>query len=154
AAHSKNRNARRIHRQQNAQRITTSSPPEWAGHFQTGGNFMASKQTPSDFFAPDIIVDNVINFACSQIKHRRKDGKPDHTQRGWIVESLMRDGKLGWLQANDPSEGMYLVQGDDTRSRYGETSMVAQRSQATSAAPFNVPTDYDGIAPCKVSILS
>ena len=88
---------------------------------------MASKQTPSDFFAPDIIVDNVINFACSQIKHRRKDGKPDPIPPGWIVENQIREGKLGWLHANDPSEGMYLVQGDYTRSRYGEPTMVALR---------------------------
>lgn len=115
---------------------------------------MASKQTPSDFFAPDIIVDNIINFACSQIKHRRTDGKPDPIPPGWIVENLIREGRLGWLHANDPSEGMYLVQGDYTRSRYGEPTMVALRSQATSAASFNVPTDYDGIAPGKVSILS
>lgn len=113
-----------------------------------------NRQTPKQFFDPDVITNSVINFACSVITCERTDGKPDNIPPGWVVGQLIRNGKVGYRHAGDPSEGFYLINEAAQLARYGEPMAVFARTGATDNAAVYMPTDWDGVRAGTVSILA
>lgn len=82
------------------------------------------------------VVNNIIAFACSNIVAERTDGKPDNVPSGWITESLIRYGSIGYLHSESAAEGFYNVRRAGTRDRYGTPTQVYARTCATDPASF------------------
>ena len=113
-----------------------------------------AKQTPATIFDAQTITENVVRFACSQVTAVRTDGQEDRVPPGWIVENLIRRGKLGYKHAWDASEGWYFIDECGQKNRYGEPFYVEAYTQASAKHPQRLRTDTDGIRRNTVSIVS
>ena len=113
-----------------------------------------AKQTPATIFDAQTITENVVRFACSQVTAVRTDGQEDRVPPGWIVENLIRRGKLGYKHAWDASEGWYFIDECGQKNRYGEPFYVEAYTQASARRPQRLRTDTDGIRRNTVSIVS
>lgn len=113
-----------------------------------------AKQTPATIFDAQTITENVVRFACSQVTAVRTDGQDDPVPPGWIVENLIRRGKLGYKHAWDASEGWYFIDECGQKNRYGEPFYVEAYTQANARHPQRLRTDTDGIRRNTVSIVS
>lgn len=88
------------------------------------------------------IADQILNFACSMIKARRTDGKPDTLPAGWLERQLLIDGRVGYLHSNTDAGGFFRIRGNGQRNRYGLPVEVVAQTQASGSAAFTVPV-YD-----------
>ena len=115
---------------------------------------MARQPSPASVFDANSITESVIRFACSQVTAVRTDGQDDPVPPGWIVEQLIRRGKLGYKHAWDATEGWYFIDNGGQLNRYGEPFHVSAYTQASGKATQRLRTDCDGVRRNTISIVA
>lgn len=82
------------------------------------------------------VESEILDFAASMVRVRRTDGKEDATPAGFVERELLKHGALGYLFANDESEGWYFSEKQNPVDRYGLPEFLSLRTGATAGAPF------------------
>lgn len=123
-----------------------------------------SKRSKSNPFTLDAsaVEDEILCLACSMIRARRVDGKPDRIPAGWVEKSLIRYGRLGWISSDTDAEGFYRVHRIGVQDRYGVPCMALLTTDATASPQFAAEvvgaSRFDGVRedtqhPLKVAIV-
>lgn len=96
-----------------------------------------AKKRPEPLILDELAVEQeIVCFACSQIKARRIDGKPDAVPAGWIEKNLIEHGKIGWVTSDTEAEGFYRVHRLGRLDRYGIPEMAVLTTEATASPQF------------------
>lgn len=83
------------------------------------------------------IEQEILGFACSTIRARRTDGKPDKIPAGWIEKALLLYGRIGWVPSETDAEGFYKVHRIGITDRYGMPEMAILTTDATASPQFS-----------------
>lgn len=94
------------------------------------------KKRKSDFIPLPGVESEILDFAASMVKVRRTDGQEDECPAGFVERELLKNGALGYLFANDESEGWYFAEKQNPVDRYGLPEFLSLRTGATAGAPF------------------
>lgn len=112
---------------------------------------MAKKKQPAALVLDSGAVESeILAFACSMIRARRIDGKPDLLPAGWLEKSMIKYGSLGWVRSETAAEGFYQIHRIGAVDRYGVPKTVTLKTEATASPQFSANVIGASLSPDEV----